>query len=632
MNNCIFATAGHIDHGKTALVKILTGIDADRLEEEKKRGITIDLGYAYLKGETTTVHFIDVPGHEKFVRNMLAGAGTVSAVLMIIAADESVKPQTREHYEICRLLGMNRGIIALTKTDLVDGERIITVTEEIKNFLKGGFLENAEIIPVSSKTGDGINRLHDEILHLAEKTYQPVSGDIFRLPVDRSFTIQGFGTVITGSLIQGRLRVGDHVETFPSRKKFSIRGIQVFNSSVDTADQGQRTALNLHKASKTDLKRGDILTNTDYFSDYKEIEARLELLDDYEKTIGRDKHVKFYHLSQERNARLLVLDPVKPKKGSHCSCRIIFEEPVFALPGDRFIIRRLTPVETIGGGMIVFNKSAKRTSKVIAAQAENLERNPKEAVFYLIKESRGRCISLRDLRAQSGINTPDLNSITNELRSEGRIILLTPSFIYAESSAVSELKGGCLSAFERYHVENPSKPGLQAGEIIELINEKIEPLLLDHVLSQLVNEKKIVLDKQYYALPSFKDNFDKRKSDLTTRLEEIIKSSGLTPPSLQEISGLMSLQEGIVNQAAKSLKEKGILIKVAQGFFIHTEHLQDTIAKIKAELGDKNEITLQDFKNLLGISRKYLIPILEFLDEDGVTTRLENGNRAFHKT
>lgn len=629
MNNCIFATAGHIDHGKTALVKMLTGTDTDRFEEEKRRGITIDLGYAYLTDNKTTTHFIDVPGHEKFIRNMLAGAGTVNAVLMIIAADESIKPQTREHYEICRLLGIKHGVIAVTKKDLVDGTMLEATMKEIRDFMDRGFLGNAKILPVNSRSGEGIDELRREILRLAAEFREPASGDIFRLPVDRSFTVQGFGTVVTGSLIQGRIRLGDSVEAFPSRKKFSIRGIQVFNNTVDIADQGQRTALNLHKASKADLKRGDILTNTEYFFDSKEIEAKIELLDDYEKIVGRNRNVKFYHLSQERNARLLVLDPAKPKKGANCSCRIIFDEPVFTLPGDRFIIRRLSPVETIGGGVVVFNKSGKRTAKAIAAQAEKLEHGRKEAVYSLIKENGARCISLKDLRSSSGINTADLNSITAELRTDGRIIQIAPSFVYADTSTADELREKCILIIRQFHKANPRKPGLSASEIIEMIGDRLEPQLVDYILSSVVAEKRLIPDNQYYALPDFRHDFEARKSDLESRLEQIIKSAGLTPPSIQEISEQVSLPEGMIKQAARNMMENGNLVRVTQDIFVHTENLRTALMNLKTELSNKNEISLQDFKNLLGISRKYLIPILEHFDKSEITNRLANGNRVF---
>jgi selenocysteine-specific elongation factor len=629
MNNCIFATAGHIDHGKTALIKMLTGTDTDRLEEEKKRGITIDLGYAYLKEDKTTVHFIDVPGHEKFVRNMLAGTGTVNAVLMIIAADESIKRQTIEHYEICKLLGIKRGVIAVTKKDLVDGTMLEVTMQEIKDFIEGGFLGDAKIFPVSSRNGEGIEDLRGEILRLAEGFIQPAAGDIFRLPVDRSFTIQGFGTVVTGSLIQGRLRLGDSVEVFPSRKKYSIRGIQVFNNTVALADQGQRTALNLHKASKTDLTRGDILTNTDYFFDSIEIEAKIELLDDYERVVGRNRDVKFYHLSQERNARLLNLDSAKPKKGAQGFYRIIFDEPVFTLPRDRFIIRRLSPVETIGGGLVVFNKSGRRTADAIAAQAEKLEHNPKEAVYSLIKENGVHCISLKDLRSSSGIDTADLNSITAELRADGRIIQITPSFLYADASAADDLREKCVLIIREFHRANPRKPGLSASEIIEMVGDRLEPQLADYILSSIVAEKKLIHENQYYALPDFKHDFELRKSDLETRLEQSIKSAGLTPPTIQELSEQLSLPKGIIKQALKNMADSGNLVPIAPDIFVQSDNLKIAIEHLKTEFKGKEEIGLQDFKNHLGISRKYLIPILEYFDRSGMTVRLANSYRIF---
>jgi selenocysteine-specific elongation factor len=398
---------------------------------------------------------------------------------------------------------------------------------------------------------------------------------------------------------------------------------------VNIAVQGQRAALNLHKASKADLKRGDILTNTDYFFDSKEIEAGIELLEDYEKAVGRDRNVKFYHLSQERNARLLLLDSAKPKKGAQGFYRVIFNEPTFTLPGDRFIIRRLSPVETIGGGLVVFNKSGRRTALAIAAQAEKLEHDRKETVYNLIKERGSRCISLRDLRSSSGINTADLNSITAELRTDGRIIQITPSFLYADTSTTDELKEKCILIIAQFHKANPQKPGLSASEIIEMIGNRLEPQLADYILSSVVAEKKLMTNKQYYALPDFKHNFEARKSDLEAHLEKIIRSAGLASPTIKEISNQVSLPQGIIRQALKNMADSGSLTLITPDIFIQSENLKTAIKNLETEFIGKKEISLQNFKNLLGVSRKYLIPILEYFDRSKITIRLANGNRIF---
>jgi selenocysteine-specific elongation factor len=627
MNNCIFATAGHIDHGKTALIRILTGVDTDRLEEEKKRGITIDLGYAHLVNDTTTIHFIDVPGHEKFIRNMLAGAGTVNAVLMIIAADESIKPQTKEHFEICRLLGINRGVIALTKKDLVDTEKLDSVVLEIETFAKRGFLEKAKIIPVSSKNGEGIAELKNEIFSIAENFEEPVIGDIFRLPVDRSFSIQGFGTVVTGSLIQGKIRTGESVEVFPSRRKFSVRGIQVFNRSMDFAERGQRTALNIQKAARDDFKRGDILTNTDYFSGSKEIEVVVELLDEYSKVIGKDKFIKFYHLSQERTARLLLLNSNKPSQGEKCSCRLLFDDLVLTLPGDRFILRKLNPVETVGGGVVIFNKAGKRTASEILSQAERLNNNRKSAVLNLIQERGVRCISLKDLRAASGIDTAELNEYTSELRNEGNIIQITPVFLYAVSQIIEPMKEQILSILDNFHRTNPAKTGLSAVEITESVSGKPDPQLVNFILQSLIAEKHLVLDKQYYILPGFKQDFDSRKSDLAAQIENIIKNAEFSPPAIKELSTAIRQPEGMIRKILKELGREKKIIEIDSEIFIHPDILNTAIEELRNKYVKASEVKITDFKTVISSSRKYLIPILEYLDNAGVTFRLPNGNR-----
>lgn len=627
MKNCIFATAGHIDHGKTTLIKSLTGIDTDRLDEEKKRGITIDLGYAHLEESGTLINFIDVPGHEKFIRNMLAGAGTVDAVLMIIAADESLKPQTREHYEICRLLDLKRGVIALTKKDLVDSEVLGSIVNEVRDYLENGFLKNAKIIPINNKNGEGIEELRREIIDIANTIEEPAIGDIFRLPVDRSFSVQGYGTVVTGSLIQGRVRVGESVEIFPSRRKFSVRGIQVFNQSVDFAEKGQRTALNIQKAVRDDFKRGDILTNTDYFSGSKEIEVVVELLDDYSKSIGNDKFIKFYHLSEERIARLLLLERHKPLKGEKCACRLLFDDIVLTLPHDRFILRKLNPVETIGGGVVIFNKGAKRSAIEINDQFVRLKEDPKSAVFYLIEERGSRGITLKDLRASSGIDTTFLNDYTSQLRDEGKIVLIAPAFLYASLNSLLQMKDEVLVLLEGFHKSNPSKPGLSTLEMIESLTVKPEPQLVNLILSELVKEKQIVIDKQYYSLTDFKRNFDLTKSDNADRIEEIIKKAGFSPPAVRELSTSVNLSEGMTKKMLKELSKDGKLVEIGSDYFVHSEALNSFIEELMVKYTEESELGVAEFKKVVPASRKFLIPLLEYLDKRGITLRLSNGNR-----
>lgn len=627
MKNCIFATAGHIDHGKTALIKSLTGVDTDRLEEERRRGITIDLGYAHLTDGGITVHFIDVPGHEKLVKNMLAGAGTVKAVMMVIAADESIKPQTVEHYQICRLLGIKQAVIALTKSDLAGDDEIESVKKDIEVFIRDGFGAETRIIPVSAVTGTGIEALRKEIFRIAGSFDEPLIGDIFRLPVDRSFSIRGFGTVVTGSLIQGRIRTDDSIEVFPSRKKHSIRGIQVFNRPVEYAETGQRTALNIPKSSKDDFKRGDILTNADYFNSSKEIEVQLELLDDYSKVIGRDKYVKFYHFSEERSARLLIFGE-KPRKGDISYGRLVFSEPLFALPGDRFILRRLNPVETVGGGIVVFNRAGKRSIEEVAAQAKRIEKERKSAVFTLIEEKGVQCLSLKELRAESGIDTAELNDLISELRDEGKIFQVAAAFLYAESQIVGRLKNEILSVLNKFHEANPMKAGLSSVEIPAFLTDKPDNQLLSAVLDELVKQNSVVFTQYKYVLPEFKENFEAEKSDMAARCAQMIKSSGFSPPDISSISESICRNEGMTRKLLKDLCAEGQLVEINKDIYLHSDIIGGAIEELRKRFGGGGEVTIQNFKTIIAASRKFLIPILEFFDGKGLTNRLPNGNRV----
>ena len=354
MKNIIVGTAGHIDHGKTALVKALTGIDADRLEEEKRRGITIDLGFAHLElTPALRLGFVDVPGHERFIKNMLAGVGGIDLLLFVVAADESIKPQTREHFDICRLLGIPRGIIALTKADLVDDDILGLVRLEVEEMVAGSFLEGAPVVPVSSVTGAGLDDLRRELTRVATEVGEKNAAGYFRLPIDRVFSVKGFGTVATGTLISGSVAKEQEVEVYPGGRRLRVRGVQVHGSTAGRARAGQRTAVNLADIEPAELARGDVLSEPGRFRAVKQIDCRLDLLASA-KPLKHRAPVHFHSGTAEIEAEVRMLEGTAAMRpGSAAYVRLILRDAALLVPGDRFIIRMFSPVVTIGGGVVV---------------------------------------------------------------------------------------------------------------------------------------------------------------------------------------------------------------------------------------------------------------------------------------
>ncbi|MBN2134478.1 MAG: selenocysteine-specific translation elongation factor [Acidobacteria bacterium] len=627
MKNIIFATAGHIDHGKSALIRILTGTDTDRLVEEKKRGITIDLGYANITLDDTRIHFIDVPGHEKFIRNMLAGAGTVQALLLVIAANSGIMPQTVEHFEIARLLGIQHGIIAITKTDLSPSA---DTTEEmikgVKEFIKGSFLENAPIVKISSLSQTGFDVLKRALIDIASEIPELSTEGYFRMPIDRSFSIKGYGTVVTGSVINGYIGKNDRVEKLPGKEKYTIRNIQVFGNMTDRASAGQRAALNMQGSSVEDFKRGDIFTNPDCFDVSDIFDAEVEFLGRVDKLIGKDRRIKFYHLSREIRGKIKLIGDNNLIRGETGFARIALDEPAFLLPGDRFILRRETPIETIGGGIVLFTGKVKRDRNLLDEYYKKFQLQDLNYILIShLNEKGADGLKINEIRSRTGLDIDLIKNIFFKLQREDKIISIQESDKYYSSDVISKLQKK-LKIYLKNQFQLSSQP-IEIGSLKKQIAPLISEELLKHILNKLEENGEIKLEDFLIIPASSATEFTDKKKTLELILEEFLLSSGFTPPKRIDIPQLLGHDKQDIEIALKNLLNNKKAVKISREYIISALKITEVISSLQ-DLADSDRIIeINAIKEKFNISRKYTIPLLEYLDTNGYTRRLPDGKR-----
>lgn len=646
MRSIIVGTAGHIDHGKTALVKALTGIDADRLEEEKRRGITIDLGFAHMDltdphGDKLHLGFVDVPGHERFVRNMLAGVGGIDLVLLIIAADESIKPQTREHFDILQLLGVRRGITVLTKSDAVDAETLDVVRLEVEEFLRGTFLEppRAPIVAVSSLTGAGLANLKQAILAIADDVELRDSRAIARLPIDRVFTMKGFGTVVTGTLVSGTIRREDELEVFPSGHKVRARLVQVHGQMADEAVAGQRTALNLAGASTEDLSRGMTIAPPSTFSSTRTVDVQLRMLPSAPRPLKNRSRVHFHSNTMEtiaeviyrenvltepgpgnalrsQNARMAGAGQLSP--GAVAFARIKLSEKALLLPGDRFIIRQFSPVMTIGGGIVL--DAAPVTRKVETGPGiEILAGTDREAILQQrIARHYHDGVGMSDLIAETGWREDAIGSELAKAIREREIIRIGDVFVIW--SAWQALKKQIVPALEAFHRKNPLVGGISMEEL--RVQGDAGDLIFEAIMQELVQEKKIEVAGELVRLPGRGVVMKDEESESKARIEEAFATTGLKVPALQEVLAGLKIDKARAQKIVTLLLREKALVKVSEELIFHRTALQQLRRQIADHKKKAPRIDVGQFKELTGVSRKYAIPLLEYLDRQRVTRRV----------
>lgn len=627
MKQIILGTAGHIDHGKTSLVKALTGIDTDRLKEEKERGITIELGFAYLdlpNGQRLGI--IDVPGHERFIKNMVAGASTIDLVALIIAADEGVMPQTREHLDICSLLGIKKGVVVLTKIDMVESDWLDLVQEDIKEFLKGTFMEGALIIPVSSTTGQGIPDLLVVLEKLSAEIEERSSAGIFRLPVDRVFTMHGFGTVITGTAISGSLTVGDQVTLYPQEIQAKVRGIQVHNQDTEEVRAGLRTAINLQGIEKATVNRGDVVASAQGMHSALLLDLRVRLLPSLAKPLKHRSQIRFHSGTSEILGRVLLLEGEEIKPGESQFCQLRLTEPVALLPGDLAVLRSYSPVQTIGGAEVlnVMPVKHKRFNNEVLEQLGILQtgsESEKVALQVFLAGARG--MTRANLGRILPLSPKKLDDILKDLFSQ-RILVQwdKENRIFIHQQELAKLNQAIEQELANYHKANPLKPGLVKEELKSRLPQIREPKLFNFILNLLADQGVLVQEKELVRLSRHKVQLKEDQQAVQDALEKVYLKSGLQPPYFKEL--LEQFPKGQPRQVLELMVKEGKLVKVKEDLYFHKQAIEGIKQKLVQWLKNKGEINTAEFKDLTQSSRKYTIPLLEYFDALQVTMRVDD--------
>jgi len=626
MKRIILGTAGHIDHGKTSLVKALTGIDCDRLKEEKQRGITIELGFASLVlpgGQA--VGIVDVPGHEKFIKNMVAGTGGIDAVMLVIAADEGVMPQTREHLDICRLLAVRHGLVALTKADLVDPDWLALVGEDIKSFVRGSFLEGAPVIALSSATGAGLPDLLVALEAMVASIAERSSGGIFRMPIDRLFTMRGFGTVVTGTPVAGSIAVGDEIEILPQGVRAKLRGIQVHSKPAESASAGMRTALNLQGIDKTALQRGSVAAAPGAFATTIRVAAWLDHLHSAPLPLKHRERVRLHAGTAEIPATVILLEADELKPGAGGYVQFVLDEPAVLMPRDRYVIRSFSPVFTIGGGEILDNSPPrlKRFTDASRSHLETLRQGDTEsAILLFCREAGVRGCTIEKLQARLGIGA--LESQLEAMISRGVLAAFSSSPLQITlPDIIKELEAALTAGLKAYHAEHPLKTGPVREELRARLPRATDARLFGFVLERLEKRKKITITNEFLSLAEHKPVLKDDEKSLHGRMLELYRESGSTPPTLKEVGETLKAPPKEMTAMLGLLMREGGLVKIDEELYFEAQALEGLIAKT-AGLAAKNngEITLAGFKEATGLSRKFMIPLLEYFDKTKLTLRV----------
>ena len=625
MKHIIAGTAGHIDHGKTELVRALTGVDCDRLDEEKRRGITIDIGFAPLGlGEEVAVGFIDVPGHERFVKNMLAGASGIDLVVLVVAADESIKPQTREHFDICLLLGVESGLVALTKADLADAEMREIVALEVRDFVKGSFLEGAPILPVSARTGEGLADLKEALRILALKVRPKSTASFFRLPVDRSFSIKGFGAVVTGTLVAGEVSDGEEIAIYPAGIRARVRGIQVHGRSVPKAVAGQRTALNLQGLDASSITRGDVLAPAGFMRASSLLDVEIRLLPDARSPLRDHARVRFHQGTSEVLARVKILGSREIAPGETAFAQLRLETPGMSLPGDRFVLRQYSPMITIGGGVVLDAHPEKHRGAAGRAlpSLASLAAGGPEALTLASLAGSPIGFSTADLVVRTGRAPAEVTRIVESLTASGKAVHLGGRLFHADW--IERHRSCALSALGEFHRANPLMIGLPREELRERILPGGPPDAARSILDALAGEGIIRLEKEYAALASHRISLSPEDGRVMELLEAEFRQGGLNPATIEEIAASRGLDAARAQRIYHLLLSRGRLVRIKDGKVFHAEPIE----RLKAQLWELREkrpvIDVAVFKELTGTSRKNAIPLLEHLDAERVTRRKGN--------
>jgi selenocysteine-specific elongation factor len=620
----IVGTAGHIDHGKSALVEALTGTHPDRLAEEKRRGITIDLGFAFMEESGVKFGFVDVPGHERFVSNMLAGAAGIDLVLLVIAADESIKPQTREHFDICRLLGVARGVVALTKSDLVDPDMLGLVRLEVEEYLRGSFLERAPIVAVSAKTGAGLGELKKVLHSVAAEISGKDAARYFRLPIDRAFAMKGFGTVVTGTLISGSIVAEDEVELFPGGNRLRVRGVQSGGKSVEHAIAGQRTAVNLAGIDHADVKRGMTLAAPGRFRTTRRIDVRLTLLPSARKLKHRSR-VHFHAGTAETIAEVFLYGESVLSPGQNTLAHLRLQDEGLLQPGDRFIVRQFSPVVTIGGGEVLDCLARRPTVRDSGRPAflEVMEGGKRDEMLVAMTERAVMGLEFDEVVARTAWFEKELREVAQRPNVAEKIkIVSSEPLILLGRKTFDEVRRKIAERVERFHKENPLSPGIAREDLRASLGRRVREETFRAALEALAAERKLDLQGEIVKRAGSEISLQPEEAKAKGEIEKAFAEAGLAVPSVKEVLAKLSVEAKRAEKLLQILLREKNLVRVSPELIFHRDalaHLKERLATYKKAKGER--ISVPGFKDLTGISRKYAIPLLEYLDRERVTRR-----------
>ena len=630
-SSVILGTAGHIDHGKTALVKALSGIDTDRLKEERRRGITIELGFAHLRLGDTLLGIVDVPGHERFIKSMVAGAGGIDLVMLVVAADEGVMPQTREHLDICQLLGVQRGLVALTKCDLVDEEWTELVADDLAKTLAGSFLEGAPIVPCSAHTGAGMEQLKKTLSRQAALVRPRDATGLLRLPLDRVFSIKGFGTVVTGTLLSGAVNLGDELSVLPTGVAGKVRGIEVHGEAVERAVAGQRTAVNIGGVDRQEVGRGEVLVRPGSLSPSHMMDAMVDLLPGTANGFSRRTKVLFHLGTRQQEGACVLLDPIKLEPGGRALAQLRFETPVVALPGDRFILRgfrkQLNYGTTIGGGTVIRVLSRKvrpRDKLPIEGLHAMASADPQQRVALEVQAAGFAGLSLAQLQERIPLVPAALDKTLRRLKELKQLITFDRdrgAVIHAE--ALSALRALAIQITAAFHADSPYEAGISKEELRSRLGRGMDPRLFHTLLSDLSRKGEMVVEQQHCRRPDHQVKVAASAlRPLAQRLGTLFQQAALAPPKEAVVVQQTGEDPELVRSALKLLCEEGVLERLGGGLHFDVGALTALQERFTAYLRENETITPAQFKELVGQSRKFTIPLAEYFDARKVTLRI----------
>ncbi len=634
MKQVILGTAGHIDHGKTSLIRALTGIDTDRLKEEKLRGITIELGFAYMdlpNGDRLGI--VDVPGHERFVKHMVAGATGIDLVALVIAADEGVMPQTREHMEICELLQVKKGLVVLTKIDLVDDpDWVEMVQDDVAQFLKGTFLAGSPIIRVSAATGEGLPELQEALAKLVAQVEPRSSDGPFRLPVDRVFSMRGFGTVVTGTSVAGRLRIGDQVMVYPQQHKSKVRGLQVHNDEVQEIHAGQRTAVNLQSMERALIQRGDVIATPGALVPTYLLDVQLDLLASSPRPLKHRAKVRFHTGTAEHLATAVLLDREELAPGEAAFIQVRLDQPVTALRGDRFVLRSYSPVQTIGGGTVLHplprkHKGQGKREAAIALKGL-LRGNEDEIILWHVLDAGWSGVTGDELQVRTNFARVSLDKALQRFTSQKKLTLYDKEnhrFLHAD--ALNEIQQAVLAILADYHRLYPLKTGMAKEELAAQLPHPVEVKLYNFVLRLLADQQQLVMEMEWVRQHSHKVDLTGDEKIIRGKIEQTYRESGLQPPFFKDVAGSLPGSPRQHQDVLEWTLSQGILIKVKEDLYFHSTVMEELQQRLVAYLKEHGEISTPEFKEMTQASRKYTIPLLEYFDVQRFTIRIGDVRR-----